>query len=139
MLTKPRPLSRGKHRSDRGGGIAKRLRMESSSSERRDESAAPGIDRGGAASRPLDPVRRRAVLHHRALVHAGAHGSLRVRSGTYEACPLPRKVTGGQPTLDRSVEMSTEGGQVACHGVRQTTDGRARGGGPDQESLRRRS
>ena len=71
---------------------------------------APGIDRGGAAGGLLDPVRLRTVLRHLALVHAGAYSSLRVRSGTYEACPSPRKVTGGWPTLDRLVEMSTNGG-----------------------------
>ena len=38
MLTTPRPRGRGKRRLERGGGIAKRPRMESSSSERRDES-----------------------------------------------------------------------------------------------------
>ena len=37
VLTTPRPRGWGKRRSDRVGGIAKRPRMESSSSERRDE------------------------------------------------------------------------------------------------------
>ena len=134
MLTTPRPQGQGKRRSDRGGGIAKRpsrRRRSAGTSRRSPGPAASGIDQGGAAGGLLDPVRLRAVLRHRAPVHAGAHGSLRVRSRTYKACPSPRKVTGGRPTLDRLVEMSTDGGRVACHGVRRTTNGRGRGGGPD--------
>ena len=60
VLTTPRPRGQGKRRSDSGGGIAKRPRMESSSSERRDESRSgdtrdrPG--RGGKrAARPSTP------------------------------------------------------------------------------------
>ena len=50
VLTTPRPRGRGKRRSDRGGGIAKRPRMESSSSERRDESEESRS--GGTWDRP---------------------------------------------------------------------------------------
>ena len=92
-------------RSSRGWSHRRR---SAGTSRRSPGPAAPGIDRGGAASGLLDPVRPRTVLRHRALVHAGAHGSLRVRSGTCEACPSPRKVTGGRPTLDRLVEMSKD-------------------------------
>ena len=56
---------------------------------------------GGAASRPLDPVHRRAGPSLPVLVHAGARGLLRVRSGTYGACPLPQKVTEGRPIPDQ--------------------------------------
>ena len=50
VLTTPRPQGRGKRRSERGGGIAKRPRMESSSSERRDESEESRS--GGTRDRP---------------------------------------------------------------------------------------
>ena len=66
VLTMPRPWGRGKRRSERGGGIAKRPRMESSSSECRDESEEsrssgtrdrPG--RGGRrVARPSTPPNR---------------------------------------------------------------------------------
>ena len=77
--------------------------------------AAPGTDQGGAASGPLDPVHRRAGLPLPALVHAGARGLLRVRAGTYGACPLPPKVTEGRPIPDQSAEMSTDGAPVVRH------------------------
>ena len=55
MLSTPRPRGRGKRRPDRGGGAAKRPRMESSSSDRRDgseESRSGGTrDRPGRGSR----------------------------------------------------------------------------------------
>ena len=50
MLTTPRPRGRGKRWMERGGRIAKRPRMESSSSERRDESEESRS--GGARDRP---------------------------------------------------------------------------------------
>ena len=50
MLTTPRPRGRGKRRMEREGGIAKRPRMESSSSECRDESEESRS--GGARDRP---------------------------------------------------------------------------------------
>ena len=50
-----------------------------------------------------------------ALVHAGAHGLLRVRSRTYGACPLPPKVTEGWPIPDQSAGMSTDGAPVVRH------------------------
>ena len=66
LLTTPRTRGRGKRRMDRGGGAAKRPRMESSSSDRRDESEEsrsgstwdrPG--RGGRrAARPMTPPHR---------------------------------------------------------------------------------
>ena len=49
VLTTPRPRGRGKRRIESGGGIAKRPRMESSSSERRDESEE---SRSGTRDRP---------------------------------------------------------------------------------------
>ena len=61
VLSTPRPRGRGKRRQDRGGGgLANRPRMESSSSDRRDEteesrSVAPGTDQGGAAGRAAGP------------------------------------------------------------------------------------
>ena len=50
MLTTPRPRGLGKRRMERGGGIAKRPRMELSSSERRDESEESRS--GGTRDRP---------------------------------------------------------------------------------------
>ena len=50
VLTTPGPQGRGKRRIERGGGIAKRPRMESSSSERRDESEESRS--GGTRDRP---------------------------------------------------------------------------------------
>ena len=73
----------------------RRPRMESSSSERRDESEESRS--GGTRDKPG-------------------------RGGRRVARPI-----------------TPDGGRVAHHGVRQTTDGRARVGGPDQENLRRRS
>ena len=66
MLTTPRPRGQGKRRMERGGGIAKRPRMESSSSERRDESeesrsggTRDRTGRGGRrAARPMTPPHR---------------------------------------------------------------------------------
>ena len=66
MLTTPRPRGRGKRRMERGGGSTKRPRMESSSSERRDESeqsrsggARDRPGRGGRrAARPMTPPHR---------------------------------------------------------------------------------
>ena len=58
MLTTPGPRGRGKRRSDRGGGIATRPRMESSSSERRDESEESRS--GGTRDRPGRGDRRAA-------------------------------------------------------------------------------
>ena len=66
VLTTPRPRGRGKRRSDRGGGIAKRPMMESSSSERRDESEESRS--GGTRDRPGRggrPVARPSTLPHR--------------------------------------------------------------------------
>ena len=66
MLTTPRTRGRGKRRMERGGGTTKRLRMESSSLDHRDESGEsrsggtrdrPG--RGGRrAARPMTPLHR---------------------------------------------------------------------------------
>ena len=58
ILTTPRPRGRGKRRLERGGGIAKRPRMELSSSERRDESEESRS--GGARDRPGRGGRRAA-------------------------------------------------------------------------------
>ena len=68
--TTPRPRGQGKHRIDRGDGAAKTPRMESSSSDRRDESEEsmsgstqerPG--RGGRqAARPMTPPGRPPLL-----------------------------------------------------------------------------
>ena len=58
MLTTPRPRGQGKCRMERGGGIAKRPRMESSSSEGRDESEESRS--GGAQDRPGRGSRRAA-------------------------------------------------------------------------------
>ena len=66
VLTTPRPRGRGKRRIERGGGIAKRPRMESSSSDRRDESeeSRPGCTRdrlrrgGRRVARPSTPLHR---------------------------------------------------------------------------------
>ena len=58
VLTTPRPRGRGKRRPDRGGGIAKRLRMESSSSDHRDESEESRS--GGTRDRPGRGGRRAA-------------------------------------------------------------------------------
>ena len=58
MLTTPRSRGLGKRRSDRGGGIAKRPRMESSSSERRDKSEESRS--GGTRDRPGRGGRRAA-------------------------------------------------------------------------------
>ena len=58
MLTTPRPRGRGKRRMERGGGITKRPRMESSSLERRDESEESRS--GGARDRPGRGGRRAA-------------------------------------------------------------------------------
>ena len=66
MLTTPRPRGRGKRRMERGGGSTKRPRMESSSSERRNESeesrsggARDRPGRGGRrAARPMTPPHR---------------------------------------------------------------------------------
>ena len=66
VLTTPHPRGRGKRRADRGGGIAKRPRMESSLSERRDESeesrSGGTMDRPGRggkrAAGPSTPPRR---------------------------------------------------------------------------------
>ena len=144
MLTTPRPrvgVSTGwseEEESRRGRGWSRR-RLGAEMSRRSPGPAALGIYRGGSAGGLLDPLRPHTVPRHRALVHAGAHGSPQVRSGIYETCPSLRKPTGGRPTLDRLVEMSTDGGRVARRGVRQTTDGRARVGGPDEENLRRHS
>ena len=49
--------------------------------QRSPDPAAAGTDQGGAASEPLDPVHRRAGPSLPALVHAGARGLLRVRTG----------------------------------------------------------
>ena len=66
VLSTPRPPGRGKRRPERGGGTAKRPRMESSSSDRRDgseESRSDGArDRPGRGSKravgPSTPPRR---------------------------------------------------------------------------------
>ena len=62
MLTTPRPRGRGKRWMDRGGGIAKSPRMESSSLERRDESeesrSGGAQDWPGRAARPMTPPHR---------------------------------------------------------------------------------
>ena len=58
MLTTPPPQGRGKRRMEQGGGIAKRPRIDSSSSERRDESAESRS--GGARDRPGRGSRRAA-------------------------------------------------------------------------------
>ena len=58
VITTPGPRGRGKCRPDRGGGIAKRPRMESSSSERRDESEESRS--GGTRDRPGRGGRRAA-------------------------------------------------------------------------------
>ena len=68
LLTTPRPRGWGKRRIDRGGGATKRPRIESSSSDRRDESEEPRSrsgstqgrpGRGGQqAARPMTPSRR---------------------------------------------------------------------------------
>ena len=132
----------GASRKARDRRKEKLRRQRVTSPDRRDgleESRSGGTrDRPGRGSR-RDPVRCRTGPPLRALVHAGARGSLRVWSGTYGAYPLPPKVTGGRPIPDRSVGMSTDGALVARHGVRRTTDGQARGGGPDPESPHRHS
>ena len=141
MLSTTRPRGQGKRRPDRGGGPAKRPRMESSSSDRRDGSEESRS--GGTQDRPGRGSRRAAgpstPPHLPPPPSVSPRGSLRVRSGTYGASPLPPKVTGGRPIPDRSVGMSTDGAPVARHGVCQTTDGQARGGGPDPESPHRHS
>ena len=66
VLSTPRPLGRGKRRPERGEGAAKRPRMESSSSDRRDGSeesrSGGGRDRPGRCSQraagPSTPPRR---------------------------------------------------------------------------------
>ena len=65
VLSTPRPRGRGKRRPERREGAAKRPRVESSSSDRRDgseesRSGVAGTGPGGAASGPPDPVHRRA-------------------------------------------------------------------------------
>ena len=144
MLSTPRPQGRGKRRPDRGGGIAKRPRMEESSSDRRDESEESRS--GGTRDRPGRGGRRAAgpstPPHQPPTPSVSPRRSPRLTksaAGTYGAYPLPPKVTGGRPIPDRSVGMSTDGGLVARHGVRRTTDDQARGGGPDPESPRRHS
>ena len=133
VLTTPRPQGRGKRRIERGGGIAKRPWMESSSSERRDESEESRS--GGTRDRPGRGgrwVARPSTPPQRPLPPS-------ISPRIYETCPSPRKLIRGRPTLDRLVGMSTDGGRVAHHGVHHTTDGLARVDGPDQESLLRRS
>ena len=65
VLSTPRPRGRGKRRPERREGAAKRPRVESSSSDRRDgseesRSGVAGTGPGGAASGPPGPARRRA-------------------------------------------------------------------------------
>ena len=142
MLTMPRPRGQGKRRMERGGGSTKRPRMDESSSERRDESeesrsggARDRPGRGGRrTARPMTPPHRPpppsiSPLRSPRLTQSSAARELRNL----------RKPTGGRPTLDRLVEMSTDGDRAARRGVHQTTDGRARAGGIYQGNLRRRS
>ena len=58
VLSTPRPRGRGKRRPNRGGGIAKRPRMESESSDRRDQSEESRS--GGTRDRPGRGSRRAA-------------------------------------------------------------------------------
>ena len=83
VLSTPRPRGGGKRRPERGEGAAKRPRMESSSSDRRDGSEE------SRSGRSLP-----------ALFHAGARGLLGVRSWTYGVSPLPQEVTEGPRTTD---------------------------------------
>ena len=111
VLSTPRPRGRGKRRPERGEGTAKRPRMESSSSDRRDGSeesrSGGGRDRPGRCSqRATGPTTQEP---------AGAPSLLRVRSGTYGACPLPQKVTEGRPIPDQSAGMSADGAPVGRH------------------------
>ena len=145
MLTTPRPRGRGKRRMERGGGITKRPRIESSSSERRDESeesrsggarVRPGTG-GRRAARPMTPPHRPpppSISPRRSprLTQSSAARDLR-------NLPLAAKTDRRQLTLEPLVEMSRDGDRAARRGVHQTTDGRARAGGPDQGNLRRRS
>ena len=121
MLTTPWTRGRSKRRVERGRGTTKRLRMESSSSERRDESEESMS--GGTRDQPGRGGRRAA----------------RTMTPLHGTCPSLRKPTGGRPTLDRSVEMSTGGGRTGHHGALRTTDSRARAGGPGQGNLLRPS
>ena len=99
-------------RSDHGWSRSRRI---VGMGQRSPDPAAAGTDQGGAASGPLDPVHRHAGPTLPALVHAGARGLLRVRSGTYGACPLPPKVTEGRPIPDQSAGMSADGAPVGRH------------------------
>ena len=142
LLTTPRTRGRGKRHMDRGGGAAKRSRMESSSSDRRDESQEsrsggnqerPG--RGGRrAARPMTPPHRPpppspSPSRSPRLSQPGSPGDFRRLLSL-------QSLTGGRLTPAWPVRMSADDTLVGRPGVRRITDGRAEVGGPGQGNPR---
>ena len=121
VLSTPRPRGRGKRRPERREGAAKRPRVESSSSDRRDGSeesrSGGGRDRPGRcsqrAARPSTPPRR----------------------------PIPASVSPRRsPQLTksavqglRSLPLTTKGGRRTAHS--RSVSGDERGQGPSRSSL----
>ena len=121
VLSTPRPRGRGKRRPERREGAAKRPRVESSSSDRRDGSeesrSGGGRDRSGRgsqrAARPSTPPRR----------------------------PIPASVSPRRsPRLTksavqdlRSLPLTTKGGRRTAHS--RSVSGDERGQGPRRSSL----
>ena len=121
VLSTPRPRGRGKRRPERREGAAKRPRVESSSSDRRDGSeesrSGGGRDRPGRcsqrAARPSTPPRR----------------------------PIPASVSPRRsPRLTksavqglRSLPLTTKGGRRTAHS--RSVSGDERGQGPSRSSL----
>ena len=121
VLSTPRPRGRSKRRPERGEGAAKRPRVESSSSDRRDGSeesrSGGGRDRPGScsqrAARPSTPPRR----------------------------PIPASVSPRRsPRLTksavqglRSLPLTTKGGRRTAHS--RSVSGDERGQGPSRSSM----
>ena len=120
VLTTPRPRSRGKRRPDRGGGIAKRPRMESSSSERRDESEESRS--GGTRDRP------------------GRGGRRAAGPSTPPHCPLPPSISPRRsPQLTKSAVRDLRSLPLTAKSDRRTAHSRSVSGhehglGPSRSS-----
>ena len=115
VLTTPRSRGSGKRRPDRGGGIAKRLLMELSSSERRDESEESRS--GGTRDRPGRGGRRAA----------GPSTPLRR--------PLPPSISPRRsPRLTKSAVRDLRSLPLTAKSDRRTAHSRSHGRGPSRSS-----
>ena len=121
VLTTPRPRGRGKRQSDRGGGIAKRPRMESSSSERRDESEESRS--GGTWDRPGRGGRR--VARPSTPPHRSPPSSISPRRSPWLTTSAVRDL--------RNLPLAAKSDRRTAHS--QSVSGDEHGRGPSRSSL----